>query len=476
MQSPFDGRRTPRWFSPASKGAPSERRNDGRFPHPRPDRRRRCRRARSSPRAAVVRRRRSSSACEARRSRRPSSGTDLSPSRSRSAVATSAISTCRTRSGRRCVVLARRDRVRRHGTGSSPTPLRLRSRTTSCLLACGTLPQPLRYPAHSRSAARPTRASPRTPAREAGPPGTVRRVVFAVPAGRGLEPCPAYELALLTAAHLAAHKVLRESTLDPWSRPRNAPLGPLRAGRRARQLPRCSPEEGRDRVHDRRVYPARDAGGTSFCSYGGRSLPADRVVAHAPSPEVHASGASRRRSTASFPVDEHGRVTGLRDVYAAGDITDFSQSSRAASQPSRPTPPRGRSPTAAGAYVTPEAVPPGTFAAVLLTGYRPRYIRDGWRPRERERFDREPRSRIWWPPAKIDGPVPGAVSSLGIADDAEAARARPTRTASSMEEGRTRAPPTREPDRPRLDRPRRSHDAIADDTPLRGRRPKVEAA
>jgi len=101
-----------------------------------------------------------------------------------------------------------------------------------------------------------------------------------------------------------------------------------------------------------------------------------------------------------IPVDDHGRVHGLPDVYAAGDITSFpikhgglaTQQANAAAEMIAAN---------AGADIEPRPFRP-VLHGLLLTGSEPRFLR-----RELHgTAESEPvatREALWWPPAKIAG-------------------------------------------------------------------------
>ena len=99
------------------------------------------------------------------------------------------------------------------------------------------------------------------------------------------------------------------------------------------------------------------------------------------------------------PVDEHGRVPALDDVWAAGDATAFEikQGGLAAQQADA----AARSIAArAGADVDPEPFRP-VLRGVLLTGRGRRWIR-----RELETagdHGEAQRRALWWPPTKVAG-------------------------------------------------------------------------
>jgi sulfide:quinone oxidoreductase len=94
-----------------------------------------------------------------------------------------------------------------------------------------------------------------------------------------------------------------------------------------------------------------------------------------------------------IPVDEHGRVEGTEDVYAAGDVTAFpvkqgGVSVRQAQAVAECLAAR------AGAPVVPEPFEP-LLRGVLLTGAEPSYLQSS--PGESRLAD----SPLWWPPTKI---------------------------------------------------------------------------
>jgi sulfide:quinone oxidoreductase len=92
-------------------------------------------------------------------------------------------------------------------------------------------------------------------------------------------------------------------------------------------------------------------------------------------------------------VDEHGRVTGLDDVYAAGDVTAYpvkqgGVSVRQAQAVAECLAAR------AGAPLTPEPFEP-LLRGMLLTGAQPSYLQSS--AGESVLTD----SPLWWPPTKI---------------------------------------------------------------------------
>jgi sulfide:quinone oxidoreductase len=131
----------------------------------------------------------------------------------------------------------------------------------------------------------------------------------------------------------------------------------------------------------------------------GDVLAADRVLAL---PRLHGPriGGIPQTFEGFVSVDSHGRVVGVPDVYAAGDITVFpiKQGGIAAQQADAAAEAIA---AAAGAGVTPRPFTP-VLRGLLLTGAEPRYLRGelvGAAGVATE-ASTEP---LWWPPAKIVG-------------------------------------------------------------------------
>jgi sulfide:quinone oxidoreductase len=237
--------------------------------------------------------------------------------------------------------------------------------------------------------------------------GEVRRIAFAVPWGAAWA-LPAYELALLTSAHLAAREIGGvELTLVT---PEEAPLqlfGP------------AASEAMRDLLAERGValragvYPAEVVDGELVLVPDGK-VAADRVVAL---PRLRGPRIDGLPQTLDgfVPVDSHGRVLGLKDVFAAGDVTSFplKQGGIAAQQAEAAAEAIAAS---AGADLAPRPFRP-VLRGLLLTGGQPRYLRHeitgGFG--ETSWASTEP---LWWPPAKIVGryvaPFLGALAGVEV--------------------------------------------------------------
>ena len=238
--------------------------------------------------------------------------------------------------------------------------------------------------------------------------GRARSVAFTLPSQR-IWPLPLYELALMTAGHLRAHG---PSGVKVWLvTPEEEPLelfGPAGATAISPML------EARGIILRTWSHPARVRKGALVLSGGGEIF-VDRVVTLPvlEGPRIHGLPHDRH---GFIPVDAHGRVAGVADIYAAGDITVFplKQGGLAAQQADAVA---GVIAAAAGAAVTPEPFSP-VLRGLLMTGGAPLYLRC-----EPQRLAREatvaieatrPRGdggggsaaagqALWWPPAKVAG-------------------------------------------------------------------------
>jgi sulfide:quinone oxidoreductase len=217
----------------------------------------------------------------------------------------------------------------------------------------------------------------------------VRSVAFVVPGGPAW-PLPAYDLALLAGSSVAS------GAAELWLvTPEMEPL----------QL------FGEPAVHAVRDLLAARGVQVRTGAYAGRfadgrlelvpdgHLEVDRVVAL---PRLAGAPLDGIPQTIDgfIPVDEHGRIHGVTDVYAAGDITSFpvkhgglaTQQALAAAEAIAAN---------AGAEMEPRPFRP-VVHGLLLTGSEPRFLR-----RELHATGgTEPVAAgdaLWWPPAKIAG-------------------------------------------------------------------------
>lgn len=221
--------------------------------------------------------------------------------------------------------------------------------------------------------------------------GEVKTVVFAQASRRGWS-LPPYELALMTANHAQQHDRAGEVELILVTG-EDRPLELF--GERASAVVRSRLEQSGVRLRTG-VDPV-EYGDGALTLLPRESLAADRVITVSV-PEGHAISGLPADDDGFIEVDEHLRVVGLEDVYAAGDITSFpvkqggiaAQQADAAAQAIA---------AAAGALVTPVPFRP-VLRGLLLTGSTPTYLRApvaGGRGGA-EDVATEP---LWWPPAKI---------------------------------------------------------------------------
>jgi sulfide:quinone oxidoreductase len=220
----------------------------------------------------------------------------------------------------------------------------------------------------------------------------IRRVVFAVPTGASW-PLPLYELALMTAAHVA-ERGLRKVELSVVT-PEQSPLELF--GPPASEAARALLEE-RGIAFIGGHHPS-DFNDGKLGLTPGRGLLADHVVSL---PSLHGPFLPGLAQDAHgfIPTDLHGLVDGELDVYAAGDATTapIKQGGLATQQADA-----AAEAIAArlGAPIDPAPFRP-VMRGLLLTGGVPRYLRAevGGAP------DRPPLASthaLWWPPSKIAG-------------------------------------------------------------------------
>lgn len=221
--------------------------------------------------------------------------------------------------------------------------------------------------------------------------GSDERLCFVNPAGVSWT-LPLYELALLTASRLAERGIIgvELTVITPEADPL-AVFGPaasrmlrnlladrgiaLKAGTHAEKI-----QHGKLHLHPR------------------ATLDVDQVVALA---QLEGPALTGLPSDAGgfIIVDEHSRVSGLEDVYAAGDGTTFpvkqggiaTQQADAAAEAIA---------ARVGAAVTPSPMRP-TLRGVLLTGIAPTYLRTQIAGTG-DSFEIAA-NPLWWPPSKIAG-------------------------------------------------------------------------
>lgn len=222
--------------------------------------------------------------------------------------------------------------------------------------------------------------------------GYSRSVAFVVPPGVSWS-LPAYELALLTARDVRAMGV-DDATITLVT-PEEAPLS-LFGAAAGEAVGRLLDQAGV--AIETGAYADVQPGGRIVLTPGGRELTAQRIVA-LPVYEGPRLPGVPRDDDGFIPIDDHARVVGLEDVYAAGDGTTFpiKQGGIATQQAD-----------AAAALIAAKAgadVETGPFRPVLrgrlLTGLASQYLRQdvagGAGPGAAAP---EP---LWWPPTKVAG-------------------------------------------------------------------------
>jgi sulfide:quinone oxidoreductase len=244
--------------------------------------------------------------------------------------------------------------------------------------------------------------------------GKARRIVFAVPVG-AVWSLPAYELALMTAAWVSRRQIsgVEVGLVTPEEKP-------LRLfGREASDAVRDLLDERGIALHTG-VYPAEARDGELLLVADGIVV-ADRVVA-LPRLQGPRIGGLPQTFEGFVSVDEHGRVIGLDDVYAAGDITSFhvKQGGIAAQQAEAAAETIAFE---AGAELTPRPFQP-VLRGLLLTGMGPRYLR-GELTGGADKSSQASSEPLWWPPAKIVGrylaPFLARIAGVGPAEPARQA-------------------------------------------------------
>jgi sulfide:quinone oxidoreductase len=220
----------------------------------------------------------------------------------------------------------------------------------------------------------------------------VSEVVFALPAGAGW-PLPLYELALLTARHLTQHGI--DGVTLTVATHEDMPLG-LFGQRAASRVEELLEQRGIGVLTG--VHPSRLAGGRLHLVPGGQ-LVADRVVT-VPRLEGPFLEGVPQDQHGFIPVDGHGAVRGLDDVYAAGDATNFpvKQGGLAAQQADAVAAAIAKW---AGAPVDAAPFDP-VLRGLLLTGDRPSFMRASLRGGQGETTALG-EDALWWPPGKIAG-------------------------------------------------------------------------
>lgn len=233
--------------------------------------------------------------------------------------------------------------------------------------------------------------------------GQLVRIVFALPA-EATWPLPLYELALLTATYLDEHGTsgVEVTLVTPEARPL-ALFGPAASDATARLL-----EIAGVRLETATVPRAWKAGTLRLA--GGAETAADAVVA-LPRLEGPPIAGLPQDDDGFVATDALGRLAGLDDVYAAGDLTrlPIKQGGIATQQADAVA---SAIAADAGASVEPAPFKP-VLRGLLLTGSAPRFLRA---EKGVSLVDAHP---LWWPPGKIVGRhlSPFLAEHLGLVAD-----------------------------------------------------------
>jgi sulfide:quinone oxidoreductase len=223
--------------------------------------------------------------------------------------------------------------------------------------------------------------------------GQLGRIAFVKPVGPTW-PLPLYDLALMTAADCAAHG--RKDVELSLVTPEEQPLGIF--GNAASESVRGLLEEAGLVLHTSTYGIPGDRGWLDI-SPGGGSIRADQIVT-----EPRLAGPRLRGVPCDIDgfihVDAHGRVTGMDDVFAAGDATSFpvKQGGLATQQADAVAEAIAAS---VGAITDPRPFRP-ELRGLLLTGGSPRYLRadiSGNSGDDSAISD----EALWWPPNKLSG-------------------------------------------------------------------------
>ena len=220
--------------------------------------------------------------------------------------------------------------------------------------------------------------------------GRADSIVFAV-AEEATWALPLYELVLLT-AHLFEARNGRSPRLTVVTR-EPSPLAAF--GQRASETIRELLDQHGVAFHPGVVPQA--VGSDGLHTTGGELFLADRVVSlpRLVGPEIPGLPSD----DGFIPVDEHGRVKDVADIYAAGDATSWTpkQGGLAAQQADVVAESLAER---LGAAIRPTAYQP-VLRGVVLTGEASAFLRSDTRGHERRSM--AALHPLWWPPAKVAG-------------------------------------------------------------------------
>ena len=220
-----------------------------------------------------------------------------------------------------------------------------------------------------------------------------RRVAFVVPTGVAWS-LPLYELALMTARR--AYDMSLADVELAFVTPEERPLAVFGPGPSddVRELLESAGITLHCSAHAE--VPRK---GTVVLHPSGEEISCDRVVTLA-----RLRGPALRSlphdDDGFLPIDSHGRVTGVDDVYAAGDGTNFpiKQGGIACQQADAVAEVIAK---AAGASLEPRSFRP-VLRGQLITGRESRFMRTSLSGREGDDAQSSPET-LWWPPSKIAG-------------------------------------------------------------------------
>jgi sulfide:quinone oxidoreductase len=220
-----------------------------------------------------------------------------------------------------------------------------------------------------------------------------RRIAFVVPPGVTWS-LPLYELALMTARR--AFEMSLDDVEITFITPEERPLAAFGPGPSddVRELLVQAGITAHYAVHAE--VPRK---GTVVMRPGGEEIACDRILTLARL-RGHAIRALPHDDEGFLPINTHGHVTGVDDVYAAGDGTNFSikQGGIACQQADAVAEVIAKS---AGASLEPRSFRP-VLRGHLITGGESRFMRTSLSGREGDDAQSSPET-LWWPPSKIAG-------------------------------------------------------------------------
>ena len=220
--------------------------------------------------------------------------------------------------------------------------------------------------------------------------GLLQRIVVAVPRG-AVWSLPAYELALMLAAHIDAADL--NDVQVALVTPEDEPL--LLFGAEATHAVRTLLSERRVALHTG-FSPAEVRDGELHL-LPARAIEADCVIVLPTLRGQPIAGVPQTRD-GFIVVDDHGRVRGIPDVYAAGDITLFpvKQGGIATQQADA----AAEAILADAGFLDHPAPFRPVLRGLLLTGSAPQFLRRDVGAGQRGVASVDP---LWWPPAKLVG-------------------------------------------------------------------------